>query len=182
MEGLTHWRFSTPPVSKRAIYPTILLDCRRAADDYTLQCYEPYYSTYQFIAYVSFWVFRWYALCVIWYCLLWWVDCFCLEEWEITLCRCVEPLHSVWYKDTAELCARANCIWRAKAKYYIYITWVMELWLEVSTVMTVDCHLEFSCPIVKNVLIVFLKVRQLNEIGETPTWHVLMWLTFVRPR
>ncbi len=46
----------------------------------------------------------------------------------------------------------------------------------------VNCHLEFNCPTVQNVLIVVVKVHQLNEIGETPIQHVFMRLTVVRSR
>ncbi len=50
------------------------------------------------------------------------------------------------------------------------------------TVMAADCHLELNCPAVKNIIIDFVKVCQLNEVGEIPIRYLFTWLTVVRPK
>ncbi len=56
------------------------------------------------------------------------------------------------------------CMWKYRPYLYILHYLSLHLWSVMS-----------SCqPTTKNVLIVFAKVRQLNEIVETPTLHLFM--------
>ncbi len=86
----------------------------------------------------------------------------------------MSPVFTVQIREPQHTLSSCTCLTRLVSHLHMSNVMTGDQLSPAVTVMTADCHLELNCPTVKKFTIIFVKVRQLNEIGEIPIRYLFM--------